>query len=103
MRVVDLDLHDKAFPGPLGFAGLAGVKGTGLGILPPPFLIWLSTVSRRFGWSSDSGLPPYIAYSNTDLGAGNLDLPSQNLGISQLSLGDPDCWCTVSSILDVRP
>jgi hypothetical protein len=90
MNLIDLHLHDRAFPGPLGFAAFAAVKfggyvvaglalkklypsivagaakiaavRTGLGILlGPTFIIGMAALAAYFRWNSDSDLPPYIA------------------------------------------
>lgn len=90
MMLADLHLHDKAYPGPLGFAAFAAVKfggyvvagvalkklypsiaagaariaalRTGLGIVVgPAFLIGFLLLADAMGWSSDSNLPPYLA------------------------------------------
>jgi hypothetical protein len=90
MTIIDLHLHDKAFPGPLGFAAFAVVKfggyvaaglalkklypsivagaakiaavRTGLGILlGPTFLIGIAALAAQFRWNSDSALSPYLA------------------------------------------
>lgn len=84
-----LGLHDKAFPGPAGFAAFAAVKfggyflagvalkklypsvaagaakiaavRTGLGILlGPVFVIGLAFLADRMKWNSDSFVAPYL-------------------------------------------
>jgi hypothetical protein len=89
MSLLDLHLHDRAFPGPLGFTAFVGVKfggyivagfalrkrcpsivaapakiaalRTGLGILlGPAFLIGLAGLTAYIGWTSDSDWLPYI-------------------------------------------
>lgn len=88
MSLLDLHLHDRAFPGPLGFAAFAAVKfagyvvagialrklypsivaapakiaavRTGLGIvLGPAFVIGLAALAAEVNWTSDSSLLPY--------------------------------------------
>jgi hypothetical protein len=89
MSLLDLHLHDKSFPGPLGFAAFAGIKfggymvaglvlrkvyplvvaspakiaavRTGLGVvLGPVFVIGLAALAAETGWSPDSYSLPYI-------------------------------------------
>jgi len=89
MTIIDLHLHDRAFPGPLGFAAFAAVKfggyviagialkklypsvvagaakiaavRTGLGILlGPAFLIGIAALAAQFQWNPDSELVPYL-------------------------------------------
>lgn len=91
MSVIDLHLHDRAFPGPLGFAAFAGVKfcgylfaavvlknlypsivagaakiaalRVGLGILiGPAFVIALAALANSYGRGSDSPFPGYFGY-----------------------------------------
>lgn len=90
MMIIDLHLHDRAFPGPLGFAAFAAVKfggyvvaalalkklypsimagaariaavRTGLGILlGPTFVIGIAALAAQFHWNADSELVPYLA------------------------------------------
>ena len=90
MSIIDLHLHDRAFPGPLGFVAFAAVKfggyvaagialkklypsiaagaakiaavRTGLGILlGPAFIIGIAALGAQFHWNPDSSLPPYLA------------------------------------------
>src|SRR6266568_171270 len=89
MSLPDLHLHDRAIPGPLGFAAFAAVKfagyllaglvlrklypsvtaalakmaavRTGLGILlGPVFFIGVAALANHVGWTSESDLMPYL-------------------------------------------